>query len=273
MPELPEVEITRRNLERWALGRRVVEAQAEVCRLLEGCTAATFRKRLRGRALEDIERRGKYLLATFDGDVGLLCHLGMNGRWLRRHAGEHAPQHARAVLHLDDDQTLFYANARLLGRLATGPVDRLRASPGWSSLGVDPLRDRFTPSVLRSVLAGRRAPVKNVLMDQHRIAGLGNIQAAEALWLARIHPTTPADALDRREVERLHRGILRTLRDTIAESEGDEIEYVGEGGDAPNPFRVYQHEGEACSRCGDTVMRIRMAGRSTFFCPSCQPEA
>ena len=125
---------------------------------------------------------------------------------------------------------------------------------------------------LREALAGSTRPVKPALMDQGRIAGLGNIQAAEALWLARIDPRTPAGRLDDDALGRLRRGILRTLRDTIAELDGDEVAYLTDGAGVENLFRVYDRDGERCPRCRGRIRRLPQGGRTTFYCPRCQKD-
>ena len=270
MPELPEVEIARRNLERWARGHLIVEAHAAACRVFRDTSAAGFSRRVKGHRIEAVTRRGKYLLVVLDGGEGILVHLGMTGRLLRRRAGTDTPPRTRATLHLDDGQHVHYVSTRLLGRLVAAPVDALEARDDWASLGPDPLADRFTVRTLREALRGSSRPVKPALMDQGRLAGLGNIQAAEALWLARIDPRTPAGHLDDEALRRLRRGILRTLRDTIAEIDGDEVSYLTDGDGVQNLFRVYDRAGARCPRCRGRIRTLPQGGRTTFYCPRCQ---
>lgn len=268
MPELPEVEIARRNLERWARGRTIVGAKATASRIFRGTSAAAFSRRLKGRRVAAVIRRGKYLMVRLGDGGALLVHLGMSGKLLRRRAGQPLPERTRASLELDDGNRIHYTSTRLLGRLLVAPEAQVVAMPEWADLGPDPLADRFTPAVLKAALAGTDRPVKPALMDQKRLAGLGNIQTAEALWLARIHPATRASRLGDRALARLARGIERTVTDTIAEWDGDEIAYLSEG--AEPSFRVYGRAGGPCPRCRSRIRRVIQGGRATFYCPGCQ---
>ncbi len=159
-----------------------------------------------------------------------------------------------------------YLDPRQFGRLVPSPDGAPIAE--WRALGRDPLADGLDAAWLGEALRGRRGPVKLALMDQSLLAGVGNIQATEALWRAKIHPARPAGDLDRRAVARLVEGILGSLRDTLAAEDGPELTYVEEAG-APNPFAVYGRAGEPCPRC-PALVRDVLGGRGTVFCPRCQ---
>ncbi len=269
MPELPEVEIASRQLRGWLQDRRIVSARAEKSRVIRGQTQARFAG-LAGHRLTGIERFGKWMLLSFDGGEGLISHLGMTGKWIRRRAGDPRPSHVRASLTLDDGNAVDYRDMRLFGRLVRGKTEKLRESPALRALGPDPLPgidvDRF-----HSILARTRRSMKEALMDQRTLAGLGNIQVSESLHRAHIDPQRPALSLTREESERLADAILESLRATLADEDSPEpITYVEEGGE--NVFLVYDREGQPCTTCRTPIRRIVQGGRSTFYCPHCQPR-
>lgn len=271
MPELPEVEFARRALVRWMKGRRVVRAEADDrVRTLRGADVALFRA-LRGR-LERAERRGKYLLLTFSGGQGLLAHLGMTGKLLRR-PGAAVEPFSRARLVLDSGDVVHFRDPRMLGRLEPLPARALTSAKAIAALGVDPLVDGLTVATLRGALGSTARELKVALMDQTKVAGLGNIHAAEALFRARLHPRRTTASLSRAEWARLCRAIHAALAFGLAQAgNADEIDYVEERG-APNPFLVYGRNGSPCSRCGTAVESFTQGGRTTHFCPTCQPSS
>jgi formamidopyrimidine-DNA glycosylase len=269
MPELPEVETAARHLRAWAKGRKIVEARAARTRVIRGQAPPRFAQ-LAGRRLMDVERSGKWMLLTFDGGEGLLSHLGMTGKWTRRRGTDAEPGHVRATLLLDDGNAVDYRDPRLFGRLIRGKANALRVLPAFQSLGPDPLRG-IDVERLHRLLSKTRRSVKEALMDQRILAGLGNIHVAESLHRAGLHPERSAQTLSAQEVARLAQGIDESLRYALQLEEGeDPITYVEEGGD--NEFLVYGHAGEPCRTCGRTIERIVQGGRSTFFCPRCQPR-
>lgn len=267
MPELPEVEIARRTLERWLGGSEVTGAQAERTRVFRAGGRTGF-GRLRGR-LARADRHGKVLLVSLESGQGFLSHLGMTGKWVRRPAGEDVP-YSRARLLLADGSVVHYRDPRLFGRLEVHPADTLRALPGVAALGPDPLLTPLTGRQLRDALGETRMPIKVALLDQTRLAGLGNIHAAEALWRAKLHPARPTRSLKLPEWNRLSTAIRRGLAYALAAEDGEEIAYVEEPG-TENPFKIYAREGEPCPRCGTPIRLLRQAGRRTDFCPHCQP--
>ncbi|HMK72453.1 MAG TPA: bifunctional DNA-formamidopyrimidine glycosylase/DNA-(apurinic or apyrimidinic site) lyase [Myxococcaceae bacterium] len=267
MPELPEVEIARRNLARWLKNARVVRAEADRTRIFRGSERALFR-RIRGR-LAFARRRGKTLLLGFEGNRGFTSHLGMTGKWVRRPPGRAEP-YSRARLVLDDGAVLHYRDPRLFGRIEPAAADALDGLPAVRQLGLDPLLDGVDGAALALALGRSRVPVKVALLDQRRVAGLGNIHAAEALWRAMISPLRPARSLTPGEWQRLARAITAGIRYALGREQAEEVAYVEEPG-TENPFRVYGRAGKPCPRCRTPVRSVRQAGRSTYFCPHCQP--
>jgi formamidopyrimidine-DNA glycosylase len=268
MPELPEVEIARRNLERWLGGGRLTRVELSP-RLYYGGSAPVFARRLVGRRVRAVERRGKWLRLLCDGALTLYSHLGMTGKWvLRKHAD---PEQRYERARLDTARrSVRYVDPRLFGRLF-GVAGDGAPPPAWSALGPDALVDGIEPARLHARLARIRRSVKETLLDQSILAGIGNIQAAEGLWRARIHPERPAASLTLAEARALARGLGGSIRDTLGSEDSPEITYVEEPG-AENPFDVYGRQGEPCPRCGTRLRRIVQGGRSTVYCPRCQPR-
>jgi formamidopyrimidine-DNA glycosylase len=269
MPELPEVEIASRQLRAWALGRRITAVQTARSRVIRGQKPADFGA-LAGHTPTNLERHGKWMLLLFDRGLGLISHLGMTGKWLRRERGAAPPKHLRASLDLSDKGVLDYTDPRLFGRLIAGSVEQLRAHPSLAALGPDPLGGIDAARLYQSLQRTRRS-IKEALMDQSTLAGLGNIHVGESLHRAALHPERPADSLSQDEAALLARHIEESIRFALEAQDGPEpIQYVEEGGE--NPFLVYGRAGEPCPGCGSEIERIVQGGRSTFFCANCQPR-
>lgn len=268
MPELPEVEHARRLLARWLRGATLDDAVVLDARILDGdTTPAQIVRALRGRRVRGVDRRGKWLRIRLDSGL-LFSHLGMTGRWVESEgAPPRAAKVALSVSRRGCVRTVTYVDPRMFGRFVVASADL----DAWSSLGPDPIHDGINESALHAKLATRRGPIKPALLDQTLLAGVGNIQATEGLYSARIDPRRASRTLDRREVGALARGLLRTLRATLADQARDDaLRYFGDGGDVANPFQIYGRAGEPCPRCGATLSRIEQAARSTVFCPRCQ---
>lgn len=269
MPELPEVELTRRNLERWLEGRQVMRAEADATRVFRGAKRGEFR-RLRGRLVK-ASRKGKYLLLEFEGGRGLLLHLGMAGKLVRRGGGT-LERFSRARLWLDDGTIVHLTDPRLFARVSSHPVAELRALPEIRLLGKDPLTEGLSAGELEALLGKSARPIKVALMDQSKVCGLGNLHAAEALFRARIHPERRAAGLSSVEWRRLRAALFRAIGFALRLEKGDELTYVEEPGAPRSPFWVYGRKGEPCRRCKGRVAAIAQGGRTTFFCPKCQPK-
>lgn len=270
MPELPEVETIRRTLARHLLGQEV--------RAVLLLTPAVWRggdpDAMVGRRITVLDRRGKHLLISLDGQPGLVLHvhLGMTGRLIFVPPGGPLPdRHVHAQFSFDHGK-LYYQDTRRFGYLELLPGGALEGHPRLC-LGPEPLDEEFTAGMLQGMLAGRRAPVKAVLLDQHILAGIGNIYADEALHRAGVHPLRPAGDLSRREVEALRDALREVLEEAIA-ARGTTFSDYRDGEGQPGQFvwrlRVYGREGEPCPGCGTPVARERLGGRSTYFCPRCQ---
>lgn len=273
MPELPEVESVRRQLEPALVGRRFERVSIDDSRLVRPYEPAEVAAELEGERVAAVERRGKYLVVRFESSRVLLIHLRMTGSLL--HAPADSLQddpHRRAVVRLEDGSDVAYRDVRRFGTwLLLEPGE---AEPYLGArVGDEPLDTLFTAARLGERLAGRRTSLKAALLDQRTVAGIGNIYADEALWRARLNPVRPAAGLDRAELRRLHRAIRDALEHGLARQGSTLRDYRlpdGGSGSMQHEFNVYGREGEPCPRCGTPVEKIRTAGRGTCYCPACQ---
>ena len=273
MPELPEVETVARGLRATLLGPRILSVRFGKTDFIDD--PAALERDLPGTCIESVGRYGKFLLLRLAPGNGtgehrfLVVHLGMTGQLVPRRAEEPAARHTHASFLLDDGRELRYTDIRRFGRLALVPESLL--APFLGRLGLDPLE--ATEQEFRERLAGRRAMIKVLLLDQHVFRGMGNIYADESLWRARIHPARHASRLTAEQVSRLYRAIRDVLRDAIrlrGSSISDFLDAEGQPGEYQRRHRVYGREGKACFRCGEKIRRVIVAGRSSYYCPRCQ---
>lgn len=275
MPELPEVELVARSLERLLRGRSVVAAKLLRPGLAPDVSPRSFAHRLRGVSFETAARRGKHILLYLGGAHVLVTHLRMTGRFLLLPAERELPPHTHAVFQLDDNRRLVFTDQRHFGLMKLVRAEELHETRELRSLAPEPFAEEFTPDYLRRTLARTRRALKEVLLDQTKVTGLGNIYAAEVLFLARVHPFLAAASLSPRRVPRLHRAILDVLTESIEHGstmnvDPENIDGSYYGGAYEGRWRVYDREGEPCLACGARVRRVSRAGRSTYFCPRCQ---
>jgi formamidopyrimidine-DNA glycosylase len=275
VPELPEVEHARRCLQRWLGGATIVAVKVLDPRIVKRGRASRVAE-LVGRRVLRVERRGKWLrlpLLQTEGEGVVFSHLGMTGKWVV--STEDAPVRFEKI-RLDvkkgrTTRSVRYLDPRLFGAFIVATED----IPAWRGLGPDPLHDRIDALALHAKLARKALPIKPALLDQELLAGVGNIQATEALFMAKLDPWRPSKSLTVAEVRALakaiHDSIERTLKLQEAEQRKDGgITYVEEPG-SDNPFLVYGRAGEKCPRCKKTTLKkMTQAGRTTTYCPHCQ---
>jgi formamidopyrimidine-DNA glycosylase len=269
MPELPEVESVRRQIAPVLEGRRLEHVEIDDVRLTRPEDPLEIAAELTGERVEQVDRRGKYLVVRFASGRALLIHLRMTGSLLREPA---EATHVRAVLQLDDGSTVGYRDVRRFGTWLLLEPGELEPYLG-ARLGEEPLVAAFTAKGLGERLEGRRAPLKAALLDQRTLAGLGNIYVDEALWYAKLHPLRPAGSLERDELRRLHRAIRKALELGIARQGSTLSDYRlpdGSEGGMQKEFRAYGRTGEPCDRCGTPLEKTRVGGRGTWYCPNCQ---
>ncbi len=272
MPELPEVETVRRQLEPLIAGRRVARFQvypgAE--RLLRGRSASEIDAQLSGRVFAAVSRRGKYLALNLDNGQVVVVHLRMTGSLRFRAAGHEDEPFTRAVFDLDGGDQLRFVDVRKFGTIDL--VEQMQEA--LPELGPEPLSDEFTEEALWHALRGRQQPIKAALLDQRNIAGIGNIYADEALYLARLNPEAPAGSLRPAERRELHAAIRRVLEDGVTHGGASFRDYTdvdGAEGEQQYFVRVFRRTDEPCDDCGAVIRRIVVGGRATHFCPRCQP--
>ncbi len=270
MPELPEVETIVRGLRPHLPGRIVTRVRVRRNDVLT-VPARSFAAAVRHRRVREVLRRGKNVVLPLDGGSVVVVNLGMTGRLL---PDPHpSPRHVALVLELDDGGRLVYDDVRRFGRWEVLDADAWAARS--AALGPEPLDPAYRPEELAAALARSRAPLRSWLLDQRRIAGVGNIYANEALHLAGLHPRTPARNVAPERAYALHEALVRVLRAAI-EAGGTTIRDYRNTDGAPGRFapalRVYGRDGLPCPACGAAVRRIVFGGRSAFHCPRCQPE-
>ena len=275
MPELPEVETLRRMLEGAIPGRRIAGARVSRKRLRTASLASLPRK-LAGRTFGRPRRTGKFLLLDLDKGLTLLSHLGMSGRWLFWRPGD-APDETLDHVHLEldftDGATLWYQDVRRFGMLRVVPTERLGNDASLRLLGPDPLAVPRDGAALAAASAGARTSIKVWLLDQRRMAGLGNIYASEVLFRARVDPRRRAGGLDAAEWSRVAEQVPAVLEESIARMGTTFSSYRtiwNEPGQYGESLLVYDRAGQPCPNCGTPLVRIVQSGRSTFFCPNCQ---
>ncbi len=272
MPELPEVETIVNDLRPMVRGRTFTSVSLSWPRMVLQPSAEEFLRRLPGRAITGIGRRGKYLIFRLDSGEALVLHLRMTGALLLRPGGSASPDavpYVTARFGLDDGAVLLFCDRRKLGTAALLTDERELDR----KLGPEPLDPRFTPSVLAERLGRRKAPIKAMLCDQKFVAGIGNMYADEALFFAGIHPLRPANSLSGDETGRLHRAIREVLKTGIANAGATFSDYRrpgGEKGRQQEAFKVAHRGGQTCYACSTPIERIPVRNRGTYFCPRCQ---
>ncbi|MCC6993666.1 MAG: bifunctional DNA-formamidopyrimidine glycosylase/DNA-(apurinic or apyrimidinic site) lyase [Deltaproteobacteria bacterium] len=276
MPELPEVETVRRTVEPLVVGRRALSVRTSglPLRLGRPVDVKGLRKALVGQRIVAVARRAKYLLIEAEGGGVVLVHLGMTGRLTVAAPGAPVRPHTHVTIGLDGGFELRYADARRFGFVAPARVDRLDRVPELALLGIEPLGPALTDDALAELARGVRTSSKAFLLDQSRVAGLGNIYVCEALFRAGISPRMAAGRLSRPELARLRAAIVAVLELGLSNrgtTFSDFIDADGREGENAEYLRVYLREGEPClNGCEATIRRITQNGRSTFFCARCQ---
>jgi len=284
MPELPEVETVRRGLAPALVGRRIAKAKTRRADL-RFPFPARFAARLKGRRVDALERRAKYLLAYLDDGMVWITHLGMTGRWsvlgAKRQPGDFYyseppdPTHTHVVVDMEEGARLEFNDPRRFGYMDLIAEDALPAHPFFKGMGPEPLGNEFHLPYLQRTFAKKKTSVKAALLDQRVVAGLGNIYVVEALYRAGIAPVKEAGRISAQRLEKLYHAIRAVLEEAIEAGGSTLSDYAqvdGAQGGFQHRFRVYDREGAACltPECGGAIRRAVHGGRSTFWCPRCQ---
>jgi len=276
MPELPEVESLRRLLAESARGRRIVSARIREPRLRRR-VAGDFTRMVAGRTIDELRRRAKYLLIDLSGEITLLAHLGMSGSLTHRGAGfcddEFNPAHDHLHFQLDDGTALVYNDPRRFGLLKLVPTAQLDAVAELRELGPEPLGPDFNAEYLFQRARGRRVAIKNLIMDQRIVAGIGNIYASEALFAAHVRPGRAAQRVTRAEAAKIVEFSRAILTRAIG-SGGTTFRSYRDSRGLPGRFatdlQVYGREGERCYVCGSPIKNRVLGQRASFYCAACQ---
>jgi len=279
MPELPEVETIRRDLEKEIVSKRVKSVEVFGNRSIRRHKSAEeFQEKLEGRKVLSVKRSGKYLLVGLDTDKEVLVvHLGMSGQLLRaKSAKDPMVKHTHVVITFTQTGQLRFVDPRTFGELFITSSDELdKAVPELANLGFDPVDDVMSWTRFAALLSDRHTQLKTLLMDQKFVAGIGNIYSDEILFAAGLRYDRPSDSLSAQEVRRLYRGMIETLAEAIkhrGSSLADEQyrDLFGAIGDYQGQHQVYDRAGLACRRCRHSVVRVKVNGRSSYMCETCQ---
>jgi len=273
MPELPEVEHVVRALRPVVVGRRILAAELKLKRIAPDISRPAFDRQLRNSLITAVGRRGKYILFELESGRVLTTHLRMTGKFVSLTTDDNLPPYAHVVFHLDDERRLVFCDMRQFGRMRL-IVDAARLPKELSTLAPEPLSEEFTEEYFIETLRRSRRSLKQLLLDQTRILGLGNIYAVEALFLAGVNPMKSAHRLSKPRARKLYQAIREVLHEAIEAGSTLRIDLAdGNGsyfGTSERFWRVYEREGEPCVRCGTKIKRIVHGGRSTYYCPACQ---
>jgi formamidopyrimidine-DNA glycosylase len=276
MPELPEVETVRRDLDREFAGKKVKAVQVTGARSVRRGTKAQLSKRLAGRTFKAAKRKGKYVIVVLDSGEWLVIHLRMSGQLLKATPKAPKPKHTHVVIEFTQGSQLRFVDPRTFGEVfLVDPAKLAEEAPDVAELGWDPLEDAMLWVDFARIVLSRRQQLKALLTDQKVIAGLGNIYSDEVLHAAGLRYDRQSNTLTVQEVRRLFRAILEVVHEAVAargSSLPDEqyVDLHGRPGAYQDHHQVYGREGKACPRCRSTVERTKWGGRSTFYCPSCQ---
>jgi formamidopyrimidine-DNA glycosylase len=278
--ELPEVEVMRRDLEKDVVGRRIKTAEVKSSRnamrvIRRHGKRKDFTSRLEGRKLTKVERRGKYVLLHLDSGDVLVTHFGMSGQFQRGNGRVVIEPHTHVVLTFQQGGDLRFIDPRTFGEMFVTSADELGKVKELQHIAIDPLDQVFTWPTFQYLLAQRGAKMKQLLMDQKFISGLGNIYSDEVLFAAGLRYDRLSDTLSSQEVRRLYRAIQETVQDAIkmrGTTLDDEayVDLFGKQGEYQGELKVYGREGEPCRRCRTPIQTVKVSQRTSYFCPQCQ---
>ena len=272
MPEMPEVETVRRTLLPLIKGKTIKEVTVWYPKIITG-DAKEFAKQLTGKKIENIDRYAKYLLIRLSDNLTIVSHLRMEGKYRLVKINTKKDKHDHVQIVFKDNSALRYNDVRKFGRMQLIKTGTEREKTGIGKLGVEPNSTAFTVSYLQNGLARKKKNIKNTLLDQSIVAGLGNIYVDEVLWETKIHPLSQANTIPAEKISQLHDNINSLIELAIAERGTTVHTYLdanGKTGGFQKMLQVYGHKGEPCVRCGTPLEKIKVNGRGTTFCPKCQ---
>ncbi len=275
MPELPEVELVAQSLDKLVVNRRILVAELLRERLAPVHSPADFAERLSGSKIMRVRRRGKHILFDLDNGNTLIAHLRMSGRFMLLPLERENPKYTHAAFYFEDETRLVFQDQRHFGLMKIVATAELAEAKELKKLAPEPFGEDFTPKYFREILKTSKKSLKEFLLDQTKVTGLGNIYASEAMFLARVNPQTPANKVSARKANVLFEKIREVLRESIAHGSTlnvnpENIDGSYYGGGYTHGWRVYDRENESCVVCQTVIKRLKQAGRSTYFCPKCQ---
>ena len=275
MPELPEVETIRIGLKKWLIGQSITEIQVMEPRLRYMVDSKKLNQLLLGGQICKISRRSKYLIIHLHQKNCLIIHLGMTGQLLQSRNGAPLQSHDHVLFKLEKGLQLRFRDPRRFGLIDAMIEADIDTHRFFKSLGIEPLSKGCNPFYLKKISEGSRKPIKNFIMDTHRIAGIGNIYANEALYKAGIRPTKESRKISIDEWKKLTRAIKQVLKKAIQEGGttlNDFVNSEGQEGYFQVSLQVYGKENHSCPKCQKKIRKVTLVNRSTFFCPGCQNE-
>ncbi|NNE99465.1 MAG: bifunctional DNA-formamidopyrimidine glycosylase/DNA-(apurinic or apyrimidinic site) lyase [Pyrinomonadaceae bacterium] len=275
MPELPEVEIVTSSLNKLINGRTIRFAELLRDKLAHRETRSTFAEKLENMTVNDVRRRGKHILFELNNDLTLITHLRMSGRFQLFSFERENPKFTHAVFYLENDERLIFSDQRHFGFMQIVRTSNINEVKELRNLAPEPFSEEFSVEYLRATLNSSARRVKEFILDQTKVCGLGNIYAAEALFLSRINPLKPANEVSAIKARRLHGFIREVMAESIEQGstlniDPENLERNYYGGGYEDHWRVYDREGEPCIACATNIKRLKHGGRSSYFCPKCQ---
>jgi formamidopyrimidine-DNA glycosylase len=275
MPELPEVELVAQSLNKLVSNRKIIAAELLRERLAPSNPPSDFSVKLSDAKIMRVHRRGKHILFELDNRQTLIAHLRMTGRFMLLPLERELPKFTHAIFYLEDESRLVFNDQRHFGMMKIVETENLFDSKELKRLAPEPFSEDFNPKYFRTVLKTSRRSLKEFMLDQTKVLGLGNIYASEAMFLARINPQTPAAKVTAKKADILFEKIRQVLQESIAhgstlnvDPENIDGSYYGCGYELS--WRVYDREKNPCVDCETQILRLKQAGRSTYFCPKCQ---
>ena len=275
MPELHEVELVAQSLSKIVSGRKIIVAELLRERLAPENPPADFAAKLNDSLINCVNRRGKHILFDLDNGKTLIAHLRMSGRFMFLPPDRDLPKYTHAVLYFSDEMRLVFQDQRHFGLMKIVETEKLHEAAEIKKLAPEPFSDEFNPKYFRRILKTSKRSLKEFLLDQTKVCGLGNIYASEAMFLARVNPQISADRVSARKAVVLYEKIREVLRESIAHgstlnANPENIDDSYYGGGFENRWRVYNQENSPCTGCQTEIKRLKQGGRSTYFCPKCQ---
>lgn len=277
MPELPEVELVARSLNVILKNRRIVKSELRRERLAPHNSPEEFSEHLEKTSVNFVRRRGKYILIDLDNGRTLIVHLRMSGRFLLLPDEREDPKFTHAVFYFEDRNRLIFSDQRHFGFMRLVETSALEQTKELKKLAPEPFSDEFSFEYFRAALKSSARNLKEFLLDQTKVCGLGNIYAAEAMFLARVHPQTKANKVSAYKARKLHGFIREVLQESIDHGstlnvDPQNIDGSYYGGGFENHWRVYDREDDPCTDCSAKIKRLKQGGRSSYFCPRCQKK-